>query len=101
MGDQELIREFIRLEHVDGALRFLVGSIDWDGPAHPTLSWSVARKLPGGSSASVINDAIAGILGSPDHFAFCGECGERNPLGRMHDEDICQACARRRHGVVY
>src|SRR5680860_149496 len=68
MGDQELIREFIRLEHVDGALRFLVGSIDWDGPAHPTLSWSVARKLPGVRAATpwgCILAAMDALLSEP------------------------------------
>jgi hypothetical protein len=101
MHDRQLRREFIRLEHTDGSLRILVGSIQWDGPAHPTLSWSVACELPGDSFASVVDEEIAAILTSPDYFAVCAECGERKPLGWMHDSHICQACAERDHGVVY
>ncbi len=101
MKDQELIRDFTRTEQVDGGLRILVGSVDWDGPAHATLSWSVASELPADSSASVVEEAIVEILASPEHFAHCEECGELNPLGWMHDERICQSCAQRHHGIVY
>lgn len=101
MKDEGLVREFIRLEHADGSLRILVGSIHWDGPAHPTFSWSVACELPGDSPVSVVDEETAAILTSPDYFAVCAECGECKPLGWMHDSHICQACAQRNHGVVY
>lgn len=87
--------------YIDGVLRILVGSVLWDGPAHATPSWSVVRELPGESSVSVVDDAIAALLTSTDYFAICAECGERKPKSWMDDERICQTCAERRHGVVY
>jgi hypothetical protein len=40
-------------------------------------------------------------LDDPRLFRSCTHCGEKNPVGWMHSDTICQACAETDLGVVY
>jgi hypothetical protein len=99
MNDDELIRDFIRVDRSDGMIRILVGSVGRDVQA-PVTRWLVGAILPSVSSDADIEDAIEDVLQSPDHFALCPECGERVPLGWM-DMGVCQTCSARDSGVVH
>lgn len=94
-------RDFVRVERRDDSIRVLVGDVTWDGPAHPSVDWTVWRELAVQASDQDVRKCVEELLASPAHFLQCEECGERNPLGWMHDECICQSCAERNHGVVY
>jgi len=101
MNDREPAHHFVKLEPVPGALRVLVGAVSWDGPQSPSISWALARELPEPVSDDEIDRAVAEVRASADYFATCEECGQRNPLGWMHDERVCQSCAQQTHGVIY
>ena len=101
MKDSELLREFIRIERSDREIQVLVLDIGWDGPHTPVSTWKVARTLLSEASEADIGRCTSEILGDSKHFQVCGECGERNPLGWMHEDDLCQGCASDNHGVVY
>ena len=99
--DDELVREFFRVERDDYVTVILVRMIGWDGPADPHSTWVIGSSLTAGAGQREIQSAIKKLLGSKRFFRVCEECGERNPLGHMDDKKICQACAVRNHGVVY
>ena len=101
MNDRELRREFVRVERTEERVQILVREIRWDGPYTPISTWAIARTLPAIPSESEIENAVARILEDDRYFQVCNECGERKPLGWMHDESICQGCAEANHGVVH
>ncbi len=101
MTDSELINDFIRVEKTLAEIRILVREISWDGPHTPISRWKNGASLSPTVSEADIQDALAGMLDDPSYFRRCTECGNRNPIGWMHDECICQGCAERNHGVVY
>jgi len=101
MDDQELISEFIAVERNSTGCSISVLTIRWDGPANPVSIWIPVRNLPADFPVSAIQSEIARLLEDPQYFAVCEECHERNPVGWMDDERICQSCAERNHGVVH
>ncbi len=101
MNNRELQQEFVRVERTEKNVRILVREIRWDGPATPVSTWEIAKSLPDTASKPTIEKATAGILQDRRYFRVCLECGERNPVGWMRDECICQGCAEANHGVVY
>lgn len=102
MTDSELIEEFISVERTAGGVELLVRTIDWEGrPYDPVSKWEEGMSLPASASEMDIQEASFKLLENPSFFKRCIECAERNPLGWMHDNDICQRCAQESHGVVY
>ena len=101
MDDVELIREFIRVLHLNDEIQVHVALIKWEGAHNPQIEWEHARSIPLGCSEANIDGIVRELLQSTQYFAVCDECGERNPLGWMGDESICQSCAERNHGIVY
>lgn len=100
MNDQELIKDFIKIEKNPDCINFLVCQITWD--LHTPISkWKIAAKTPADISSTAIKQQIAQILNNQRYFNICQECGERNPCGWMHDQHICQSCAENNHGVLY
>ena len=101
MPDEELIKEFIRVEKAESEIKILVCMIEWESPSEPISKWVVATVLAAETSESGVEDTTIAILDDSRFFRICTECGERNPIGWMHDEQICQSCAEENHGVVY
>ena len=99
--DHKLLDEFVRVESAEKELRIFIREIRWDGPYTPISTWALARTLPATSSESEIENAITRSLEDDGYFKVCNECGERKPLGWMHDGRICQGCAEVNHGVVH
>ena len=99
--DDELAEEFFRVERDAYVTVILVRMIGWDGPAHPFSIWVIGTSVVASAGPRQIESAIRKLLGSKRFFRVCEECGERNPLGHMHDRKICQGCAERNHGVVH
>jgi len=101
MKGPELLKEFIRVEKAERRVHILVCEIGWDGPHTPISRWVISRSLTHEASETEVEEAIAGILEDPRYFRVCLECGERQPLGWMHDERVCQGCAETNHGVAH
>ena len=101
MKDSELLKEFIRVEKTAHGVQLLVCMIAWDGPHTPVSTWLVVKNLPGGASEAETQLAATDALEDPRYFSRCVECSERKPVGWMHDDDTCQGCAERNHGVVH
>lgn len=101
MDDQQLIDEFIRTTPSDTGVLIEVLIIDWPTPSQPVSSWVAAATVRGTPSLEKLQERVLRVLGTKKYFRVCGECGERNPMGWMHDNKICQSCAERNHGVVY
>jgi hypothetical protein len=101
MNDKEIVAEFIKAKQDSDGIRILVCQISWPHPHKPVSSWKVALVLPQTSSPEEVNCKILEILENKQYFQVCQECGKRKPLGWMHDDDICQSCAEKNHGIIY
>ena len=101
MNDRELRKEFIRVERSEEKVQILVHEIRWQGPHTPIHTWAVGKSLPDTASEADVEKATAHILEDDGYFRVCNECGERKPLGWMHDGRICQGCAQTSYGIVY
>jgi hypothetical protein len=101
MNDRELRKEFVRVDQTQKRVQVLVRKIRWHGPHTPVSTWEIAKSLPDTASKPTIEKATAGILQDRRYFRVCLECGERNPVGWMRDESICQGCGQVNHGIVY
>lgn len=89
------------MQRRDDGTRVFVGVVHWDGAHNPRIEWAYACCAPPESSETTLDGVVTEVLCSLEYFAVCGECGQRNPIGWMHDDSICQSCAERNHGVVY
>jgi len=101
MNDRELRKEFVRVEKTPNEVQIFVRKIRWEGSHTPIHTWAVGKSLPATASEAEIEEATVGILEDDSYFQVCNECGERKPLGWMHDGRICQGCAQTGHGIVY
>jgi hypothetical protein len=101
MTEEEIIKEFVSIEEIEGEVVLSVRIIEWDGP-HAPISHSVeVRRFAGHAGDDITKKAIKAVLRKKQFFGRCQECGELNPSGWMHDSKICQHCAETNHGVVY
>ena len=101
MNDRELLDEFVRVERTDDRVRILVREIHWDGPHTPVSTWVNADNFPATATEAEANAAASRVLEDARYFRVCRECEQRNPVGWMHDDRICQGCAEANHGVVH
>ena len=103
MTDQDLIAQFLRTvpSAPDGGTVIEVCEISWPHPHEPEGTWVTVTELPAGASQERIDRQISKILRNRKYFRVCQECGERKPVGWMHNARICQGCAEKHHGVCY
>lgn len=99
-NDDAIITEYIAVEEGGTFTVIWVGTVQWSSQT-PSTEWVVAEEIQGTPRAESISLAVHRILNSRRFFAICQECGERIPQGCMHDDDICQGCAEKNHGVVH
>ena len=95
------MRDFLRLERAAAACRLMVKTVSWAGPAAPLETWKTGAVSPPDAGPGAVRTAKEQALADPRFFAVCKECGTRQPTGYMCDDDICQLCAERNHGVVF
>jgi hypothetical protein len=98
--DKELFDECIRVQDTPDGVWILVRKIMWDGPHTPISTWVVGQSMPLDAPEDDVHSAAEGLLQDPRFFGRCAECHERNPMGWMLSENLCQGCAER-HGVVF
>lgn len=101
MEDEDLIREFVKVESRPDSTVISVCAISWPSPGEPHSTWVEARRLSVAATASEVQSALARLLADRKYFRRCRYCGERTPLGCMHDRDVCQGCATKHFGVIY
>ncbi|MFT5324192.1 MAG: hypothetical protein ACI8P0_002052 [Planctomycetaceae bacterium] len=68
MTDEELIRDFIRINHSVNGDTIEVRSIGWNGPCEPKSSWIVFAELAADAGQTEIDARIQEALASPEHF---------------------------------
>ncbi|MCA9085176.1 MAG: hypothetical protein KDA81_14025 [Planctomycetaceae bacterium] len=98
--DEELIRNYIRVEGDGGNLVIFAGAVEWEGPYTPSRKWKKATSLPADSNKAEIDQAIRQVLSDTRFFRVCSECHQRNVLGHMVS-DFCHSCGERNHGIVF
>jgi hypothetical protein len=82
-------------------------AITWDTPESsavtPIRAGSVAwRNIPYAGAVAAVRSLIDAARESRlAKYSLCSHCEARKPPESMHDDDVCQACARRDLGVVY
>ena len=101
MTDEGLTEEFISAHRGPSELVLRVKTIKWEGPHTPVAEWITARTITGSLTDSEVQDSVRALLADRSFFGKCEECGERNPMGWMHNPSLCQGCAEGNHGVVY
>ena len=97
----DLRNDFIDVQHEQSRISIKVRKIHWDGPHTPREEWVAYRELPAHAAADDVQAAIDIALDDPRLFRSCAHCGEKNPVGWMHSDTICQACAVTHLGIVY
>ena len=101
MDDQQLIDEFIRTTPSESGVLIEFKVIQWTSSYESETHWIPAARVGGSPTPEELQQRVLKVLLDKKYFRVCGECGERNPMGWMHDNKICQSCAERNHGVVY
>lgn len=101
MNNDQLIQQFTRVKATPDGLRVECQVISWPRPSRPSSRWKPVQTLPTGSTAEKIGAAQRLLLQDPRFFNVCTMCHERNPMGWMCQDDVYQACAAGRLGVVF
>ena len=99
--EKEWANKYIRSIRLDNTIEIQVEIIKWPHPHTPTSSWHTIKKLDGSTSQEVIDELVENTLIDSRYFKVCNECNERNPIGHMHNNKICQSCAENNHGIVH
>ena len=101
MTIRELVDEFTDARPTVSGIAIRVRRISWPLPYEPRSRWCRVKLLPADADETTVMDARRSVLLDARHFAVCGECRQRRPVGWMSDARLCQSCAERNHGVVY
>ena len=96
-----MLQEFTRVRQRKDCVSVQVLWITWPHPHEPKSHWHTVTNLPTDADRQSIAAERKKVLHNPRHFAVCEECQERNPVGWMLDEHICQSCAEKNHGVAF
>jgi hypothetical protein len=63
------------------------------------LKW---RRLPENALWSALMALIKGAREARrSRFQVCQHCGQTTPPEWLHDDQVCQACAERHHGMIH
>lgn len=101
MNDAKLIADFTRTAEVDGEIHLQVAVVDWPDPGSPALVWKTFRHWKKPPTPERLAAAQQNALMSRQCFRVCQHCGQRNNIGHMHDDAICQTCAESHLAAVY
>lgn len=102
MTDEEIIKEFISIQEIEGMVVLSVEIIEWPhGPYNPHSSLVEVKRFQGEVNSERTRKAVRAVLRQKKYFRRCMDCGEINPRGWMHDSRTCQSCAERNKGIVY
>lgn len=101
MSDDQLVLEFTRVERSIGAVRIMVADIAWPSPSQPETTWEEVTRLLDTAMDTDIANAQQQAVADTRYFAMCGTCREKQPVGWMHDDNTCESCASRDHGILY
>jgi len=97
MNDEELIKQFIRIERRGYGIDIEFDDFHWPHPSTPVSRWTIVSELALEASKEQIDTAVRSVLDDSRYFRVCPTCHERKPNGWMHDDTVCQGCS----GAVY
>ncbi len=101
MNTEDLIKQFIKIEHFSEGVQVSVCQIRWNNPHTPISEWKVVKKLPKDALESDLDKNVQKTLDNPAFFGVCSKCHSRKPEGWMFSKNLCQQCASKNYGVVY
>lgn len=101
MSEEELISEFIITNKNSYNIEILIKEIFWESPHSPNTRLTVAKTLDIDVTKAELESEIKKVVRNKKYFQECKMCKELNPLGWMHDIEICQSCAENYLGVIY
>ena len=101
MNDETVIRDYVRTRTDADKTVVELQVISWDGPYTPVGRWVKVTELPADAAPTEVDKAIAKVLADRKYFRVCKDCGKKNLVGHMLEDDICHHCAETKHGVVF
>ena len=101
MTDKEILNELTDAQPRPNGIAIRVCWITWPHPHEPKTHWHTVAMLLGDAKSRDTVKERRKLLDNKRYFGVCTECRERNPIGWMHDDAICQSCAESNHGIVY
>lgn len=101
LNDKKIMEHFTRHEVDLDYTAFEVELIDWPTPHGPVSEWREVKRVPKSLSEERIEIERMRLLQDQKYFRVCQECFNRNPVGWMHSDAVCQGCAQENHGVIY
>lgn len=100
-GDTDMVEWATRRVEVDGQTRVEVAVVLWEGPHRPRTWWTEFEAWSEDPGEETVMAARRRALDESGCFAVCRMCGERNNVGHMFEDDVCQGCAERHLHVVF
>ena len=101
MKQEDLIRDYTRVEYRENEIAIQVAWLIWKGSHNSRLHWHTVKRISQKADARQVNESIKTLLSNKRYFAICRDCEEKKVIGHMCDADICQSCAEKNHGVVF
>ncbi len=101
MTDDEVLNEFTRVIAGKAGPMLECLTISWPHPSTPESHWVPVKTLPAGAAPETVESERRDLLQRGRFFRTCAMCGERQPLGWMCDDKVCQSCASAKLGVVF
>lgn len=98
--DDQRRAEFIGIERQAGAVHMRV-MITWEGLHTSSSRWVAGTELPNQAPVAGVEATVGALLDDPRCFGTWAICRQRQPVGWMHPDRVCQQCAERHLGVVH
>ena len=97
----QLVRDYMRVQTVNGATVLKIAEVGWNGPHSASLTWWSFRTWEDMPSPAEIAKAQKAALANPAFFRPCTHCGDLCAVGRLGGDDVCHDCEERHFGICH
>jgi len=101
MSNTDLVQRYTRVRTLANTIEIQVAMVEWISSHESELIWHTVEQLHCDTTDESLAAKQQALLDDLCYFKMCNECNERFPVGRMHNNKICQGCAEQKHSVVY